>query len=84
MTASALPAFLSPQQLADLLGVSINTIYDWNQHGGSPAITRIGRTVRYSRADVEAWLDEHREPARPALAPLNTRKAPDATRRLSA
>ncbi len=30
-----------------------------NRSGGPPQI-RVGRTVRYRRRDVRAWLDEHR------------------------
>lgn len=47
---------LSPQQLADYLGVAIKTVYAWNHEGTGPTVIRVGKHVRYRREDVEAWL----------------------------
>lgn len=47
---------LSPKELADVLGVPVKTIYDWNLKGTGPKYVRVGRHVRYRPADVEAWL----------------------------
>jgi predicted DNA-binding transcriptional regulator AlpA len=51
---------LSPSQLARRLGVSIGTIYRWNQTPGTgPKFFKTGVTlrsgVRYKLAEVEAW-----------------------------
>ena len=48
---------LGPPQLADYLGVSLATIYQWNHKGSGPRRIRVGRHVRYRRRDVDAWLD---------------------------
>ncbi|MFE2558896.1 MULTISPECIES: helix-turn-helix transcriptional regulator [Streptomyces] len=47
---------LSPKQLAQLLGVPIGTVYDWNHDGTGPRYARVGKHVRYSIPDIEAWL----------------------------
>jgi excisionase family DNA binding protein len=47
---------LTPRQLAELVGVPVGTIYRWNWTGTGPARCRVGKHVRYRRADVEQWL----------------------------
>ncbi|ADP79352.1 helix-turn-helix transcriptional regulator [Pseudofrankia inefficax] len=42
--------------LAEYLGVPVNTIYKWRTTGEGPTGLRIGRHVRYRREDVTAWL----------------------------
>lgn len=46
----------SPQDLADWLGIEVNTVYRWNHFGTGPTYVKIGRHVRYRRRDIEAWL----------------------------
>jgi excisionase family DNA binding protein len=46
---------LSPEDLAERLGVPVMTVYDWNKHGNAPPRMKIGRHVRYRLADVIAW-----------------------------
>jgi predicted DNA-binding transcriptional regulator AlpA len=48
--------WLSPQGLGDWVGVSVKTVYVWNQNGTGPTPTRIGRHVRYSRQAITSWL----------------------------
>lgn len=58
-------AMLSPAELAELLGVPVTTVYDWNREGTAPPRYRFGRHVRYAGADVNEWIRGHRhEPAR--------------------
>lgn len=52
---------LSPGELADLLGISLSTVYAWRSQGRGPVGIRVGRNVRYRRDDVERWLDSNRE-----------------------
>jgi excisionase family DNA binding protein len=54
--------WLSPDELADWLGIPTNTIYQWRLRGLGPRGHKIGRHVRYRRADVEAWLAEQVDP----------------------
>jgi excisionase family DNA binding protein len=51
---------LSPQDLADLCGVPLATVYRWNHYGEGPIPLHIGRHVRYRPADVDAWLEEQK------------------------
>lgn len=50
--------FLSPEGLAEYLGLPLGTIYTWRQRGTGPRGIKVGRHVRYRRADVERWLEE--------------------------
>lgn len=44
-------------ELCDELGISESTAYYWRQIGKGPKGARIGKNLRYRRADVKAWLD---------------------------
>jgi excisionase family DNA binding protein len=46
---------LTTQELADRLGISLNTIKYWRATGQGPVYMRVGKHVRYRVADVEAW-----------------------------
>lgn len=51
---------LTQQQLADELQVSLRTLERWRQEGVGPAFIRVGRSPRYRRADIDAWLERQR------------------------
>ncbi len=55
------PPWLSPQDLADELGVPVSTVYGWRHTGAGPVGHKVGRHVRFRRSDVEAWLGTCRE-----------------------
>jgi excisionase family DNA binding protein len=44
-------------ELAEMLGIPVNTLYGWRCRGEGPPGYRIGRYVRYRRAAVETWLE---------------------------
>jgi excisionase family DNA binding protein len=48
---------LSPTQLAEYIGVPVDTVYIWNQRGSGPKFARVGKHVRYRLTDVESWLE---------------------------
>lgn len=65
-TAPAIPPrapepILTPQDLADRLGVSIRTVRNWRARGTDPVATKLGGFIRYRLSDVEAWEEAHRE-----------------------
>ena len=51
---------LTQQQLADELQVSLRPLERWRQEGIGPAFIRVGRSPRYRRADIDAWLERQR------------------------
>jgi predicted DNA-binding transcriptional regulator AlpA len=54
-----LPArFLSPTELADLLGVPVQTLYQWRYLGTGPRGFKAGRHLRYDPAEVRRWITE--------------------------
>jgi excisionase family DNA binding protein len=42
--------------LADYLGVPLGTVYQWSHRRQGPTSMRVGRHLRYRKADVERWL----------------------------
>jgi len=48
---------LTINEVADLLGIPVATIYRWRHIGDGPPGYRIGRHVRFRRAEVEAWIE---------------------------
>jgi len=62
---------LTPQEIADVLGVSKSTIYQWTHQEYIPHV-KLGRFVRFRTSEVQKWLD------RKSLAGRKTRKvSPD-------
>lgn len=61
---------LTPQEVADYLGIPLTTLFRWRWDGGKgPRGHRVGRHLRYRSEDVEAWLAEQAdEPRTPDLA----------------
>ena len=62
---------LSAHQLAELLGVPVNTLYAWKYRGGGPPAYRIGKHLRYREAEVLGWIEAQRAPARADAAPVS-------------
>jgi excisionase family DNA binding protein len=54
---SILERLYSPRELADYLGIPLQTVYRWRSNGRGPRGVRVGRHVRYAERDVQAWLD---------------------------
>jgi excisionase family DNA binding protein len=60
MTTNEPDRWISVQELAEYLGLPVNTIYAFNRDGTAPPRSRFGRAVRYRLSDVMAWTQEHR------------------------
>jgi len=52
--------------LAAHLGVPQQSIYRWRVEGRGPRGIKVGRHLRYRRADVEAWLESQADERPPA------------------
>ncbi len=48
---------LSPQEVADRLGIPVGSFYRWRQHGKGPKGYRLGRHIRFRVEDVDQWLE---------------------------
>ncbi len=55
---------LTLPEVADHLGVPLQTVYQWRSRGDGPRGIKVGRHVRVRRDDLEAWLREHADPDR--------------------
>lgn len=49
------------RQAAALLGIPVKTLYNWRAAGRGPRSFRIGRSIRYTRTDIAAWVAEQRD-----------------------
>lgn len=47
----------STQELADFLGLPVQTIYQWRKRKYGPPGRKMGRHIRYRRSEVERWID---------------------------
>jgi excisionase family DNA binding protein len=55
---SEVTEFLSEQQLCQRLGVGVTTLRRWRWQGREmPTACRLGRLVRYHRAEVDRWIE---------------------------
>ncbi len=59
---------MTVQDVAAYLGVPVATVYQWNSRSLGPRRYRLGKHVRYRRADVDAWIDQQAAPASLNLA----------------
>jgi len=49
---------LTPRQVAERLGVQLQTLADWRFRHRGPIFLKVGRLVRYPETQLEAWLAE--------------------------
>jgi len=54
---------LTTREAAGYLRLAITTLEHWRLEGRGPAFSKMGRQVRYRRADVDRWLAEMNEGA---------------------
>ncbi|MCW5804387.1 MAG: helix-turn-helix domain-containing protein [Deltaproteobacteria bacterium] len=47
---------MTSRQVAERLGLARVTVEMWRVRGKGPRYFKLGRSVRYARADVEAWV----------------------------
>ncbi|MET4618678.1 putative DNA-binding transcriptional regulator AlpA [Arthrobacter sp. 2762] len=46
------------KETADYLGITDKSLVQKRYMGTGPKFIKMGRTVRYRQADIDAWLDE--------------------------
>jgi excisionase family DNA binding protein len=52
-------SFLTPQEVSDLLQVSVYTVRRWIKQGELPAY-KVGRLWRINESDLDKWLEQQR------------------------
>jgi predicted DNA-binding transcriptional regulator AlpA len=58
-------ALLTPIELANILGLSVQTIYNRHSIGGDlPPVTMLGRLLRFQPSKVESWLAKKEVPTK--------------------
>jgi excisionase family DNA binding protein len=60
------PGWITGKDVAVMAGVTHATVRSWIHRGYGPPYYRIVRSVRYKRAEVQAWLDGTRHEPRKA------------------
>ncbi len=58
-TPASPPLLLTARQAAQVLAISPRKVWSLTASGEVPHV-RIGRSVRYSTADLQRWIDERR------------------------
>ena len=69
---------LTARDVAELLGVTAETVLRWTRRGQLPAFKLPGGAVRYREPDVDAWLEAHSTRAGDGTEEVSP--TPDATR----
>jgi excisionase family DNA binding protein len=64
-TALSIPAsgLMPPKIAAQYLGYSVRALEEWRRKGTGPEFLRVRRSIRYRRADVDAWLERQKRSA---------------------
>jgi predicted DNA-binding transcriptional regulator AlpA len=50
--------YLTPDNIAEIFGVPLETVYQWRKKRTGPRGFRIGKHLRYDPADVRAYVDQ--------------------------
>lgn len=54
-------AYLNTEAAAIYIGFSKPQLEIWRSQGDGPPYLKLARAVRYSRADLDAWMSSHRQ-----------------------
>jgi excisionase family DNA binding protein len=53
--------YLTPAEVAEILGVPVETIYQWRYKRTGPPGFRVGRHLRFDPRVLQRWVDEQSE-----------------------
>jgi excisionase family DNA binding protein len=68
------------REVADLLRVSPSVVYGWSMGTAGPPAIRVGRSLRFRRADILEWLDSKRQQSPDWRLELETRPRAETAR----
>jgi len=60
MPNAVLPELLTPEEVAEITGLSMDTLAQWRSQRRCIPYLKIGRAVRYDPTDVQAYLERCR------------------------
>ena len=60
-TELGLEPLIGVEELAEYLGVPVQTIYDWRLSGRAPRAFKLGKHLRFAASDIAEWLEERHE-----------------------
>ena len=52
---------LSLEDLAEIIGIPVTTLRYWRFQGTGPKSFKLGKHIKYDRAEVERWIQAQRE-----------------------
>jgi excisionase family DNA binding protein len=55
--------YLTSVDLTDLLGIPVETVYQWRRKQTGPRGFRVGRHLRFDPEDVRVWVESQMERA---------------------
>jgi helix-turn-helix protein len=53
----------SSQEIAELLGITVECLITWRRARKGPAFIRLGRKIAYDMQDVNSWLVANKQQA---------------------
>ena len=62
MVTSGYDPLLTIEEVSDWLGIPRGTLYQWRTRKQGPRAIKVGGALRYRRAEVESYLDQHTDP----------------------
>lgn len=48
---------MTTEEVAEYLGVPVQTVYIWRTKGTGPRAIKVGKHLRFRASDLDAWLD---------------------------
>ena len=58
-TGASRPEIMNEMQVAEYLNMSAASLRKWRLFREGPKFLKVGRAVRYRKAEVDAWLNSH-------------------------
>ncbi len=53
---------MTTDEVAQYLRVPVSTVHRWRSLGEAPKAARVGKHLRWRRADIDAWLEAQSQP----------------------
>ena len=54
-----LPPLLTPEQVAEYLGIPVRRLYAWRLDGKGPKFVKVGHNLRYRTSDIGDYVEQN-------------------------